>query len=146
MFTIWTYVLFVHVLGAIIWVGGQLTLSLVVVPVSRSQLPDEEQRLALLREAGRRYALVAVAIVLPLQVATGLALAFHQGVDGGSFGSGEWGQILSVKIVLVVVAVGLAALHGVLSARQRTRDAKVASYAGLLASLVVVLLGVALVG
>lgn len=145
MFTVWTFVLFVHVLGAIIWVGGQLTLTLVVVPVSHKELPDEEQRLALMREAGRRYAIVAVGIVLPLQVITGLALAYHRGVDFGAFSSGQWGQILSIKIVLVVVAVALAALHGVLAARERQREARVASYSGMLASLAVVLLGVALV-
>ena len=35
MVSIWTLVRFVHVLSAMVWVGGQLLLSLLVLPVLR---------------------------------------------------------------------------------------------------------------
>lgn len=37
--TLWTVVRFVHVVGAIVWLGGQLTLSLGVVLAAVSLVP-----------------------------------------------------------------------------------------------------------
>jgi len=52
--TIWTVVRFLHVLGAALWVGGQLTVSLVVLPLARRSL-DDERRATLLTAVGRRF-------------------------------------------------------------------------------------------
>lgn len=54
MLTIWTVVRFLHVLGAALWVGGQLTVSLVVLPLARRSL-DDERRATLLTAVGRRF-------------------------------------------------------------------------------------------
>ncbi|GAA1004526.1 hypothetical protein Aple_071670 [Acrocarpospora pleiomorpha] len=43
--TWWSVVRFLHVLGAELWVGGQLTVSLVVLPLAR-RLPDEQRRVS----------------------------------------------------------------------------------------------------
>lgn len=52
---IWTIVRFLHVLGAIIWVGGQLTITVVVLPPVRRLLGLAE-RTEVLRTAGKRFA------------------------------------------------------------------------------------------
>ncbi|MGH9275028.1 MAG: hypothetical protein ACRDZU_10310, partial [Acidimicrobiales bacterium] len=75
----WSLVRFVHVTAAMGWVGGQLLLSLVVLPVLRAQL-DAEARGPLVRVTARRFALVANAVLLPALLATGLALMWHRGV------------------------------------------------------------------
>jgi hypothetical protein len=77
--SIWTLVRFVHVLSAMVWVGGQLLLSLLVLPVLRRRL-DPDSRASLTREVGVRFGLFTVAAFLPLQIATGISLAAHRGL------------------------------------------------------------------
>jgi uncharacterized membrane protein len=52
---------FVHVLSAMVWVGGQLLLSLLVLPVLRRRL-DAASRAPLTREVGVRFGVFTVAI------------------------------------------------------------------------------------
>ena len=68
---------FVHVLSAMVWVGGQLLLSLLVLPVLRRRL-DAPSRAPLAREVGIRFGIFTLVIFLPVQVATGIALAVHR--------------------------------------------------------------------
>jgi hypothetical protein len=71
----WTLVRFVHVTGAAIWLGIQVTL-LVLVPALRRQLPAEQVR-AIVRKAGRSLAIVGGAALLMI-AASGIALARHE--------------------------------------------------------------------
>jgi hypothetical protein len=67
------------------WVGGQLLLSLLVLPVLRRRL-DPASRAPLAREVGLRFGIFTLAVFLPLQVLTGFALAAHRGLtDERSF-------------------------------------------------------------
>jgi uncharacterized membrane protein len=75
----WTLVRFLHVLSAMMWVGGQLLLSLLVLPVLRRGL-DHASRAPLTRQVGVRFGVFTVAVFLPLQVVTGITLATHRGV------------------------------------------------------------------
>ena len=81
----WPLVVFAHVLGAIIWVGGQLTVTAVLLPEAHRLLPPGE-RASLLRAVGRRFAVLTFALFVPLQLVTGVALAAH-----GSLG---WSALL----------------------------------------------------
>jgi hypothetical protein len=99
---------FVHVVGAIVWVGGQLTLALVVTPALRAAVAGPAQ-VAAMRDIGRRFAAVANLIVLPLQLSTGLALAWHRGVVLSSFSAPGYGRALGVKLILVAAAVAAVA-------------------------------------
>ena len=119
----WSIVRFLHVMGAIVWVGGQVTLSAAVVPAMATHL-DAATRSTLGRAVGRRYAVMAVAIGLPVQIATGIALAFDRGVTFRSFSRAGYGATLSLKIVLVVAAVASAAWHGIASAQGNERMAR----------------------
>jgi hypothetical protein len=49
---------------------------------------------------------------LPALVVTGVAFAWHRGVTFGSFDDPGYGRLLGIKLVLVVVSIALAAVHG----------------------------------
>ena len=139
----WSLVRFVHVVAAMGWVGGQLLLSAVVLPVLRSHLPPGE-RGPLVRLIARRFALLANVALLPALVATGIALAWHRGVTFGSFDDPGYGRLLGIKLVLVVVSIALAAVHGSL-AMARPRFARPLAMAGLGSSLAIVVFATALI-
>jgi putative copper export protein len=119
----WELVRWVHLLAMAFFVGGQLMLAAVVVPVLRGG--DR----APLRAAARRFAVGSV-VALAVLLATGIPLATHYG---------DWDRpALQVKLGLIVVAGGLIAWH----ARRPERHALEAAV--FLISLAIVWLGVTL--
>lgn len=139
----WSLIRFVHVLGAMGWVGGQLLLSIVVLPVLRQHL-EPALRGPLIRQTATRFAVVANTTLLPLLLVTGVALAWHRGVTLGTFNDGGYGRLLGIKLVLVVVSVALAAVHGIVATR-RPRTARPLGIAGLASSIAIVVFATALV-
>ncbi|MCA1702978.1 MAG: DUF4149 domain-containing protein [Actinobacteria bacterium] len=139
----WSLVRFVHVLAAMGWVGGQLFLSVVVLPVLRRTL-DPDVRGPVVHRTAERFAAIANAALLPMLVVTGIMLAWHRGVTLASLDDAGYGRLLSIKLVLVVISVGLAASHGVLATRS-PRRARPLAIAGLATSLGIVVFATALV-
>ena len=103
---------FVHVLSAMVWVGGQLLLSLLVLPVLRRRL-DAASRAPLTREVGVRFGVFTVAVFLPLQIATGIALATHRGVTVADLAEPGYGRTLGEKVTLFAVVLVVSGVHGV---------------------------------
>jgi len=125
------------------WVGGQLLLSGVVLPALRARLPAEA-RGPLIRAVAMRFAVVSNVLLLPLLLITGTALAMHRGVNAETFTRPGYGRLLTIKLILVVVSVGLAAVHGML-ASQRPKTARPLGIVGLATSLAIVVFATALV-
>ncbi len=144
MFTIWTLVRFAHVLAAVLWVGGQLSLSLIVRRAASETLRDES-RAALFGKIGQVFGRMSTFVLMPVLLGTGLALIYRRGVELGSLSVGSYGQILTVKIVLAFVSFGLAAVHGLVATRSPGRRARLVGIAGGGVSVIVVLLATALV-
>jgi putative copper export protein len=142
--TVWALVRFVHVVLAMAWVGGQLLLSLLVLPVLRRRL-DAATRAPLTREVGIRFGVFTVAVFLPLQVLTGLALAAHRGVTLHSLAEPGYGRILGAKVILFAAVLLVSGAHGMAVGRSQDRLARVLGIATLLGSVGVVLLATALV-
>ncbi|MDP9441248.1 MAG: hypothetical protein M3P34_03505 [Actinomycetota bacterium] len=140
----WSLVRFTHVLAATGWVGGQLVLSGVVVPAVRATVNAPADRVALLRDTGRRFASIAHVVLLPTLVATGLALVWHRQVAAADLGSTTCGRLLTAKLLLLAASVGLAAAHGII-ARRRAGASRGLAIAGLAASVGIVAFGTALV-
>jgi putative copper export protein len=93
--TFWNFVVWLHLLGMAFFVGGQLMLAAVVVPLLRSD------RAALLF-AVRRFG-VGTLIAFAVLIATGVALASHEH---------RWGDsTLQVKLGLVGLVLALIAAH-----------------------------------
>jgi uncharacterized membrane protein len=139
----WSLVRFVHVVAALSWVGGQLVLSAVVLPVIRAELSPSE-RGPLVRAAGHRFGTVANLVLLPALLVSGISLATHRGVTISTLGEPGYGRLLAIKLVFVAASVVLAALHGTL-ATGRPQVARPLAVAGLASSLLIVLFATALV-
>jgi hypothetical protein len=112
----WTLVRFVHVTGAAVWLGIQVTL-LVLVPAIRRQLPAEQVR-DIVRRAGRSLAIVGGTALLMI-AASGIALARHESSAKAHPG------VVGLKEGLLVAIVVLLSGH----AYVRGRNARIAASA-----------------
>jgi uncharacterized membrane protein len=140
---LWSLVRFLHVVGAVVWLGGQLTLSALVMPVARDRLP-EEARAGLMRVLGMRFGIATVAVLIPLQLATGVALAQHKGVTLASLAEPGYGRMLAGKLVAFALVMLAAGLHGLAISAGRRNLARSLTVSSLAGSFVVVLLATAL--
>lgn len=103
-------VTWVHLICASIWVGGSIFIGIVLVPVLKSYTKSLEELVALMVKIGRRFNSVTVP-AFAILIASGIysSRAF--------FGSPEalvestYGQILLVKIALVVATVATYIVH-----------------------------------
>lgn len=143
MIDLWTLVRFLHVIGAIIWVGGLLTITVVVLPPVYAVLAVPE-RAQLVRNVGLRFASVTWTVFIPLQITTGILLAYAHGVTWGSLLQPGYGRVLAVKVSLFVAVMGASTVHGFLQRSRRPRFARIASIAALTGSLGIVFLATVL--
>lgn len=139
----WSLVRFAHVLSAMVWVGGQLVLSLLVLPTLRTDLAPDV-RGPVVRTTATRFGMVANVALLPLLLGTGLALAAHRNVGWSTLGEDGYGRLFSIKLTFVVVAIVLAALHGILASR-RPSGARPLAMTSLTSSVLIVVFATALV-
>ena len=96
----------VHLLAAVVWVGG--TVSLVFVAVPPVQRLQGEERARVLREFGRRWRPIGWS-ALGIAVATGIALAWRDGVFDTAPARVDW--LVTIKGALVGVVVAGSYLH-----------------------------------
>lgn len=97
-----------HLMGAILWVGGTLFTSLVVHPVLRGRL-EQGPRMALYAELGRRLSWVQWG-TWSLLLASGLFKLWELRGAPDVF-LGPFGAILAVKLVFVAAMVALSLIH-----------------------------------
>lgn len=104
---------FLHVLSAVVWIGGLLFLALAAIPVAR-RLP-EPLRAEVVAALGHRFRPVAW-ICVALLVATGTANLAYRGVTWESVLTGRlwespFGRVLAWKLIMVAAMVALSAWH-----------------------------------
>jgi putative copper resistance protein D len=104
---------FIHILSAIVWIGGMLFLALVVVPTTR-QMPAPE-RAALFGVVGRRFRTVGW-VCIGLLIVTGIVNSAYRGVTLDNLFSDElWGSpfgtTLATKLGVVAVMLALSVYH-----------------------------------
>jgi len=113
---IWGWVLAIHVLCAVIWVGGMFFAYVVLRP-SLSVL-EPIQRIALHTQVFRRFFLV-IWHVMPLILITGFAVLF--GFYGGMANVG-WNVHVMLLLGLVMSAIFLLIVFGPYARFRRTTD------------------------
>jgi uncharacterized membrane protein len=118
----------VHILSAIVWVGGLIFLALVVVPATRPLPPAE--RGALLNAIGRRFRLIGW-VCIGLLAVTGTIASVSRGLTwenllSGHYFASQFGQVLALKVGLVALMVAVSLVHdlwlGPASTRALVRD------------------------
>jgi len=102
-----TFLVWLHVLAAMSWIGGMIFLSLVVAPLFRRAGLSGE-RLQLFRDIARRFR-VLVWVAVSLLITTGVVLIVQRGLPIGDVAA--WPRPLQVKLTLVVCLVGLSLWH-----------------------------------
>jgi putative copper export protein len=137
------FVLWIHVLAACIWIGGQITLGM-IMPMLRTT-PD------IMRNAARRFQNAAWGAFAVL-IVTGLINMHDAGISLTNLAATPQSRTLSIKLVFVFISGAAAALHAywltprMRSASQAKRAAAVGTLGGisLLAAMLAALYGVAI--
>lgn len=105
----------IHVLAALVWLGGMFFLALVGAPVLRAVEPPE-LRQRLFDQLGRRFRSVGW-ITLTVLVITGIANLYFRGVLNRVvwaepvFQNGAWATALKFKLVAVAVMLLVEGYH-----------------------------------
>jgi len=94
--------LYLHILGAAVWVGGLIVVGS-LVPAVRDVTDDRD----VIRAVARRFGVVSW-IALAVQVTTGSLMLFDR----------VWNTTLSVKIALVLLSAILAGWHSLAARNQ----------------------------
>jgi len=105
----------VHVLAAVLWLGGMFFLALVGAPVLRKVEPPP-LRVALFREVGNRYRRFGWTTLALLLVTGVVNLQFRGVLTAVSIGSRHFwttplGRTLGVKLAAIAVMLAIQALH-----------------------------------
>ena len=119
IFSLWALARWLHLLAAITWIGGQLFILIVLLPIMRGALPRDE-RVLLFARVGRRYGLVSW-VALSVLIVTGVINGQRRGVNWAHlFQAGSYGQILGAKLVLVAVVIVVTIVHAGYFGRRMT--------------------------
>ncbi len=97
-----------HLMAAILWVGGTLFTSVVIQPVLRRELP-EAARMSIYREVGRRLTKLQW-ITWGVLISTGLWKIAPMRWEPELW-HGPFGRVLAVKLSLVALMMGLSLVH-----------------------------------
>lgn len=106
---------FVHVLSAVVWLGGMFFLGAVGAPVLRNVEPPE-LRASLFQKIGKQFRGLGWTAILIL-VATGILNHHYRGLltarvwGGFALWTTGYGRILASKLFLVVAMIGIQAVH-----------------------------------
>lgn len=97
----------VHLLGAIVWIGGMIFLSFILVPVFKRGSFGADRRM-LFQTLARRFR-VAVWLSIIALLTTGPVLLVSR--TGHLLDPSKWPFELLLKLVLVAVLIGFTAMH-----------------------------------
>ncbi len=101
------FVVWIHLVAAMTFIGGMMYLQLVLTPVLSSHCSEAEAH-EVQRKAGQRFRTVAWMSLVTL-ILTG---AYNMLSEGGSARiETEWGVVLMLKLFLFAIAFGLVLIH-----------------------------------
>jgi putative copper export protein len=100
----------VHLISASIWVGGSLFIGVVLAPLLKTIAESVEERLMIMIRVGRKFNKIAVPS-LGILIATGLYNSYYILNKPETIFSTNYGIILTIKIILVIVLIIIFAIH-----------------------------------
>jgi len=103
----YVFLVWLHLLAAVVWIGGMTFLSLVLVPILRRQGMTAPER-ELFQMIARRFRVVVWTSVA-LLVTTGPLLLSQRGLS--LWEPAGWPKVLSIKLTLVSILFALTATH-----------------------------------
>jgi copper resistance protein D len=115
----------VHVLAALLWLGGMFFLAAVGAPVLRKVEPPA-LRARLFEELGRQFRLVGWLAIVTLLVTGTINLHFRgmlqwQLLSSEAFWATRYGQSLAWKLVLVAIMITVSAVHDFIDGPRASR-------------------------
>ena len=109
------FVLWIHVIAAVTWVGGNLILAMVIVPHFRQSLPPVE-RIKLLMQIGKRFEPVVWGCIGVLFFTGIVNIFFSVDITSPTPISDAFMRTLLIKIGLFFVLIILTVLHSMIFA------------------------------
>ena len=113
--------LFIHILATVIWIGGILLITFLVVPELNRSLADQPALHQLLTRLRARFTIVGN-LALALLIVTGLLqMTADPHYDGLLQLDNDWSRVLLIKhlLILLMALTGLALQFGVAPALER---------------------------
>ena len=102
-------VLWLHIIAAVVWIGGNLTMAMVIVPhFKRSAFPVE--RIKILTQIGKGFEPIIWGCVLVL-IFSGVYNIFGSVNLGDSESLPPFMRTLSIKLILVLILIILTGIH-----------------------------------
>lgn len=105
------FVLWLHVIAAVVWIGGNLILAMVIVPYFRQNLPPV-QRIQLLTQIGKRFEPIVWGCVGVLFFTGIVNISTAIDITSPSEVLSAYMRTLFIKLMLFITLVILTALHG----------------------------------
>jgi copper resistance protein D len=103
-------VTWIHITCSSIWVGGSIFLGIILAPVLKIAVPIASDRLLLMIKFGRRFNSIAIPSFVIL-IGTGIYNSRSFLVDPDILWQTPYGQLLLVKMILVIVVVAAYTFH-----------------------------------
>ncbi|RKU30066.1 hypothetical protein C6497_04955 [Candidatus Poribacteria bacterium] len=104
----WLFIRWIHVLAAVTWIGGNLTLAMIIVPYFRQNLPPVK-RILLLTEIGKRFEPIVWGCVFIL-LFTGIGNVFES-LGLSDIEVNAYMRTLLIKLILFIILIILTAMH-----------------------------------
>ena len=103
-------IMWAHLVAASIWVGGSIFIGMVLAPLLKSISNSVEERLSIMIRVGRKFNKLAIPSLIVL-IATGIYNSSNLLNKPSLMFSTTYGQILVIKIILVIILLITFAIH-----------------------------------
>jgi uncharacterized membrane protein len=130
MHALYVVSVWLHLVAAVVWVGGMVFVALVLVPALRRPAPLEN-RVEIVQRTGVRFRRVGW-IALGVLVATGVGNLWLRGIGpaellSGAFWTTRFGKILALKVALVAAMALSSVVHDFVVGPRATRALRAGS-------------------
>lgn len=103
-------IMWAHLVAASIWVGGSIFIGIVFAPLLKTMSDTVEGRLSIMIRVGRKFNKIAIPSLIIL-IITGIYNSSNLLVNPSLILSTTYGQILVIKVILVIILLVTFAIH-----------------------------------